>query len=106
MMAEAEEAVGEFYRACANVPEEDRSFWLQAAGEEDTHKKSVQKMEEMISRNLENFSLHRPFNPFEDPDPGEARNFCCSLRPSEIRFERLMVFTLHPSAVRLLIFKI
>ena len=31
-------------------------------GEEDTHKKSVQKMEEMISRNPENFSLHRPFN--------------------------------------------
>jgi hypothetical protein len=62
LMAEAEEAVGEFYRACANVPGEDRSFWLQAAGEEDTHKKSIQKMEEMISRNPENFSLHRPFN--------------------------------------------
>ena len=62
MMAESEEAVGEFYRACANVPGEDRGFWLQAAGEEDTHKKSVQKMEEMISRNPENFSLHRPFN--------------------------------------------
>ena len=62
LMAEAEEAVGEFYRACANVPGEDRSFWLQTAGEEDTHKKSVQKMEEMISRNPENFSLRRPFN--------------------------------------------
>jgi hypothetical protein len=75
LMAEAKEAVGEFYRACANVPGEDPSFWLQAAGEEDTHKKSVQKMEEMISRNPENFSLRRPFNPFEDPDPGEARTF-------------------------------
>ena len=62
LMAEGEEAVGEFYRACADVPGEDRSFWLQAAAEEESHKKNVQKMEEMVSRNPENFSLHRPFN--------------------------------------------
>ena len=61
-MAEAEAAVGEFYRACADVPGEDRSFWLQTAAEEEIHKKNVQKMKEMIARNPENFSLHRPFN--------------------------------------------
>ena len=62
MMAEAEGAVGEFYETCANVPGEDRSFWLQAASEEAAHKKSIQEMGEMISRTPENFSLHRPFN--------------------------------------------
>jgi hypothetical protein len=63
LMAEAEEAVGEFYRACGNVPGEERDFWLEAAAEEDTHKRSVQKMEEMISENPDRFSFHRPFNP-------------------------------------------
>jgi hypothetical protein len=62
-MAEAEEAVGEYYRACAGVPGEDREFWLQAAGEEDVHNRSLQKMAELVSQNPERFSLNRPFNP-------------------------------------------
>ena len=62
VMAEAEEAVGEFYQVCANLPGEDRGFWLQMAGEEASHKKHIQKIGETISRNPEDFSLHRPFN--------------------------------------------
>jgi len=62
VMAEAEEAVGEFYQACANLPGEDRGFWLEMAGEEASHKKHIQKIGETISRKPEDFSLHRPFN--------------------------------------------
>jgi rubrerythrin len=62
VMAEAEEAVEEFYQACANLPGEDRAFWLQMSGEETTHKRYIQKIGEAISRDPENFSLRRPFN--------------------------------------------
>jgi rubrerythrin len=62
VMAEAEDAVGEFYLTCANFPGEDRSFWMQLAGEEASHRVNIQKMAETISQNPEKFSLHRPFN--------------------------------------------
>ena len=36
MMAAAERLVGDFYRDCAEIWEEDGAFWLEIAAEEET----------------------------------------------------------------------
>jgi hypothetical protein len=90
LMAEAEGAVGEFYRACADLSPMDRSFWLRMAGEEDAHRKSIQTIADMISRSPEKFSPGRPFTP-----PAArtflsfVRRYTAGLRKEEIPREKL-----------------
>lgn len=62
LMAMAEQLVADFYRTCAENFEEDRSFYMAIAAEEEKHARNIEKMLKMITLKPECFEMGRPFN--------------------------------------------
>ena len=62
MMAAAERLVGDFYRDCAEIWEEDGAFWLEIAAEEEKHATQLERMAQILTLKPERFETGRPFN--------------------------------------------
>lgn len=62
MMAAAERLVGDFYRDCAEIWEEDRAFWQEIAAEEEKHATHLERMAQILTLKPERFATGRPFN--------------------------------------------
>jgi len=62
MISEAELALGEFYRACALIAEDDGELWSVLEGEEKKHHAMVCRIVEMVTEKPDHFRLGRSFN--------------------------------------------
>jgi hypothetical protein len=62
MMAATEQLIADFYRTCAEMWEEDRSFWLPIVQDEEKHALNIEKMAGIIALKSERFEIGRPFN--------------------------------------------
>ena len=62
MMAAAERLVGDLYRDCAEIWEEDRAFWLEIAAEEEKHARHLERMAQILALKPERFETGRPLN--------------------------------------------
>ncbi len=62
-LEEAELAVGELYRTCAHVWEEDKVFWLKIEAEEMKHARGINKLADILHNKTEQFEVGRSFNP-------------------------------------------
>jgi len=60
-MVEAELAVGQCYRACADYRGDEAAFWLQLVREEEQHARSVRRIMEILTLRPEDF---RPVQSF------------------------------------------
>ena len=62
MISEAELALGEFYRACARIGQDDRNFWSVLEEEEKKHHAMVRRISEMVAEKPDQFRIGRAFN--------------------------------------------
>lgn len=62
MMADNERLIGSFYQSCAETWEQDRTFWLNIAAEEEKHARNIERMVQIISLKPEQFQIGRLFN--------------------------------------------
>lgn len=63
VMAEAEVAVGELYKVCAQKWPEDRGFWEYTANQEAEHAAAMKRMASLIEKSPDEYSAGRPFSP-------------------------------------------
>jgi rubrerythrin len=61
-MAEVEKAIAKLYKLCAEVWQEDRTFWLDLEGQELVHAGIISKIAEIVFRKEDHFEINRPFN--------------------------------------------
>lgn len=61
-MSQYELTLSDFYKRCADIWTEDRSFWRSLADAEIQHAENIQKMQEIIKKKQERFETGRPFN--------------------------------------------
>lgn len=62
MISEAELALGEFYRACARIAQDDRDFWSVLEEEEKNHHAMVRRISEMVAERPDHFRIGGSFN--------------------------------------------
>lgn len=62
MMAATEKLIADFYRACAEIWEEDREFWMPIVQDEEKHALNIDRMAQIIALKPERFEICRPFN--------------------------------------------
>ena len=62
LMAANERLIGDFYQACARTWEEDRTFWLDIAAEEEKHAQYIERMTRIVSLRPDHFEIGRLFN--------------------------------------------
>lgn len=61
-MAAIERLIGDFYQECGEIWEEDRTFWMHIAAEEEKHAQYIERMAEIVALKPERFEIGRPFN--------------------------------------------
>lgn len=62
-MIQYELMLSDFYKQCADILTENKSFWQNLADAEVLHAENIQKMREIITKKQESFEAGRPFNP-------------------------------------------
>jgi len=63
VMAEAEVALQELYKVCAQVWPEDQPFWEGIAAQEAEHAAAMKRMASLIEASPDDFIVGRTFNP-------------------------------------------
>ncbi len=82
IISEAELALGEFYRACSRIAQDDQDFWSILEEEEKKHHAMVCRISEMVTERPDNFRMGGSFN------EGALRTFVGWLRE---KTKRIMV---------------
>lgn len=65
LMVEVESAAGTFYKNCAEIFEDDSSFWLNLSKEESLHAEVLAKLSAMIKRKPQEFEPGKLFSTAE-----------------------------------------
>lgn len=91
-MIQYELMLSDFYKQCADILKEDRSFWQNLSNEEIHHADNIKKIREIITKKHDSFEAGRPFNPIAlDTAMTGLKDIIRRLTSSTISCEKILI---------------